>query len=117
MPVRYTDHRVGWFSVEKTNYSSQELKSDSYRIAQRWRLEPKDPEAYNNGELSEPVKQIIYYLDPATPIKWRKYFKQGIEDWNEAFEEAGFKNVVVAKDPLQKTRIQVLVQKISDTQP
>ena len=104
MPVRYTDHRVGWFSVEKTNYSSQELKSDSYRIAQRWRLEPKDPEAYNNGELSEPVKQIIYYLDPATPIKWRKYFKQGIEDWNEAFEEAGFKNVVVAKDPPSKDK-------------
>ncbi len=102
MPVRYTDHRVGWFSVEKTNYSSQELKSDTYRIAQRWRLEPKDPEAYNNGDLSEPIKQIIYYLDPATPLKWRKYFKQGIEDWNGAFEEAGFKNVVVAKDPPSK---------------
>ena len=54
---------------------------------------------YNKGELVEPIKPIIYYLDPATPLKWRPYFKKGIEDWNIAFEKAGFKNAIIAKDP------------------
>ncbi|MGO3236956.1 MAG: DUF5117 and DUF5118 domain-containing protein [Psychroflexus halocasei] len=70
MPVRYTDPRVGWFSLKKYNYSSNKLKSDSYTIAKRWRLEPKDKKAYASGELVEPVKPIVYYLDPATPTKW-----------------------------------------------
>ena len=99
MPVRYTDHRVGWFSLEKYNYSSKALKSDNYRIAVRWRMEPKDEAAYLRGELVEPKKPIVFYLDPATPLKWRPYFKKGIEDWNQAFEKAGFKNAVIAKDP------------------
>ena len=99
MPIRYEDERVGWFTLEKINYSSDKLKSDNYNIVQRWRLEPKDVEAYKRGELVEPIKPIIYYLDPATPIKWRKYFKMGIEDWNSAFEKAGFKNAIIAKDP------------------
>jgi hypothetical protein len=99
MPVRYVDHRVGWFSLEKYNYSSDALKSDNYRVAVRWRLEPTDVEAYNRGELVEPKKPIVFYLDPATPLKWRPYFKKGIEDWNTAFEKAGFKNAVIAKDP------------------
>lgn len=99
MPVRYVDHRVGWFSLEKFNYSSEALKSDNYRIAVRWRLEPTDVEAYNRGELVEPKKPIVFYLDPATPLKWRPYFKKGIEDWNTAFEKAGFKNAIIAKDP------------------
>tara|TARA_Y100000991_G_scaffold111436_1_gene83978 strand:+ start:5017 stop:7401 length:2385 start_codon:yes stop_codon:yes gene_type:complete len=103
MPVRYEDQRVGWFTIEKINYSSQKLKSDSYNIIRRWRLEPSDIEAYNRGELVEPVKPIIYYLDPGTPIKWRKYFKMGIEDWNSAFEKAGFKNAIIAKDPPSKS--------------
>ena len=99
MPVRYEDSRVGWFTISKINYSSPELKSDEYNIIRRWRLEPKDKEAYARGELVEPVKPIVYYLDPATPIKWRKYFKLGIEDWNQVFEKAGFKNAILAKDP------------------
>ena len=99
MPVRYTDHRVGWFSLEKYNYSSKALKSDNYRVAVRWRMEPKDEAAYLRGELVEPKKPIVFYLDPATPLKWRPYFKKGIEDWNQAFEKAGFKNAVIAKDP------------------
>lgn len=99
MPVRYVDHRVGWFSLEKYNYSSEALKSDNYRIAVRWRLEPSNVEAYNRGELVEPKKPIVFYLDPATPLKWRPYFKKGIEDWNTAFEKAGFKNAIIAKDP------------------
>lgn len=102
MQIRYADQRVGWFSLEKYNYSSQALKSDNYKIARRWRLEPKDPEAYKRGELVEPIKPIVYYLDPATPLKWRPYFKKGIEDWNAAFEKAGFKNAILAKDPPSK---------------
>ena len=102
MPIRYEDERVGWFSLSKIDYSSDELKSDQYRIIRRWRLEPKDKEAYLNGELVEPIKPIVYYLDPATPLKWRTYFKQGIEDWNTAFEKAGFKNAILAKDPPSK---------------
>jgi len=102
MPVRYTDHRVGWFSLEKYNYSSKALKSDNYRVAVRWRMEPKDEAAYLRGELVEPKKPIVFYLDPATPLKWRPYFKKGIEDWNQAFEKAGFKNAVIAKDPPTK---------------
>lgn len=102
MPVRYSDERVGWFSIKKTDFSSEALKADSYSIIRRWRLEPKDKEAYARGELVEPVKPIVYYLDPATPLKWRKYFKLGIEDWNSAFEKAGFKNAILAKDPPSK---------------
>tara|TARA_B100000768_G_C11284161_1_gene380826 strand:+ start:662 stop:2992 length:2331 start_codon:yes stop_codon:yes gene_type:complete len=102
MSIRYEDKRVGWFNIEKINYSSEALKSDNFNIIRRWRLEPSDKEAYLNGELVEPIKPIVYYLDPGTPIKWRKYFKMGIEDWNTAFEKAGFKNAIIAKDPPSK---------------
>ena len=102
MQVRYLDERIGWFSLKKIDYSSDKLKSDEYSIIRRWKLEPKNIEAYNKGELTEPIKPIIYYLDPATPIKWRPYFKKGIEDWNIAFEKAGFKNAIIAKDPPTK---------------
>ena len=99
MPVRYADPRVGWFTLRKYDYSSDALKSDAVQIIRRWRLEPKDQEAYLRGELVEPSKPIVYYLDPATPVKWRPYFKQGIEDWAQVFEKAGFKNAILAKDP------------------
>ncbi|UJH91043.1 DUF5117 domain-containing protein [Antarcticibacterium sp. 1MA-6-2] len=90
MQPRLADYRVGWFTTQKYNYDSEELKSDDYEIIRRWRLVPKDVEAYKRGELVEPVKPIVYYLDPGTPEKWRPYFKQGIEDWNVAFEAAQF---------------------------
>ena len=102
MKIRNYDHRVGWFTVNKIDYSSDALKSDSFRLIRRWRLEPNDEEAYLRGELVEPKKQIIYFLDPATPKKWRPYFIQGIEDWNSVFEKAGFKNAIVAKNPPTK---------------
>ena len=102
MPVRYEDERVGWFTLQKINYSSPKLKSDSYKIVRRWRLVPSDLNAYMKAELVKPVKPIVYYLDPGTPLKWRKYFKMGIEDWNSAFEKAGFKNAIIAKDPPSK---------------
>ena len=102
MQIRYADERVGWFSLKKYNYSSEALKSDRIEIIRRWRLEPSDKEAYDNGELVSPIKPIIYYLDPATPMKWRPYFKQGVEDWAAVFEKAGFKNAIIAKDPPTK---------------
>ena len=102
MQVRFEDHRVGWFTLKVFNYSSDKLKSDDYKIIRRWRLEPSDIKAYNNGELVEPIKPIIYYLDPATPKKWRPYFIKGIEDWNKVFEKAGFKNAIKAKIPPSK---------------
>ena len=102
MKIRLLDKRIGWFSLKKVDYSSDKLKSDEFNIIRRWRLEPKNIEAYNKGELTEPIKPIVYYLDPATPIKWRPYFKKGIEDWNIAFEKAGFKNAILAKDPPTK---------------
>jgi hypothetical protein len=97
MQVRYEDPRVGWFGLRKYNYSSDALKSDEVRLIRRWRLEPKNKKAYARGKLTEPVKPIVYYLDPATPEKWRPYFIKGIEDWNSAFEKAGFKNAIQAK--------------------
>lgn len=97
MQVRYEDPRVGWFGLRKYNYSSDALKSDEVRLIRRWRLEPKNKKAYARGKLTEPIKPIVYYLDPATPEKWRPYFIKGIEDWNSTFEKAGFKNAIQAK--------------------
>ena len=102
MQPRLADYRVGWFTIDKYDYNSEELKADDYEIIRRWQLVPKDIEAYKRGELVEPIEPIVYYLDPATPEKWRPYFKQGIEDWNVAFEKAGFKNAIIAKEPPSK---------------
>lgn len=100
MKPRLYDDRVGYFSVSHTNYSLDEQKAARERFITRWRLEPKpeDVEKYFRGELVEPVKPIVYYIDPATPIQWRPYLKQGVEDWQAAFEAAGFKNAIMAKD-------------------
>jgi hypothetical protein len=99
---RYYDPRVGYFSVRKTNYSLDEQKAAQQRFITRWRLDPVDMEAYKRGELVEPKKPIVYYVDPATPDKWKPYIKQGVEDWQKAFEKAGFKNAIIAKDPPSK---------------
>ena len=99
MQPRLCDERVGYFSVERINFSSDEQKAAEECFITRWKLEPKDPEAYRNGELVEPKEPIVYYIDPATPEKWRPYLKQGVEDWQEAFRQAGFKNAIIAKDP------------------
>lgn len=102
MEPRYYDARVGYFSVSQTNYSLEEQRTEKQRFITRWRLEPKDPEAYARGELVEPVKPIVYYIDPATPEKWRPYLKQGVDDWQTAFEKIGFKNAIYAADPPSK---------------
>lgn len=99
MQPRLYDSRVGYFSIEQTDYGLDEQKAASQRYITRWRLEPKDMEAFQRGELVEPKKPIVYYVDPATPDAWRPYLKQGIEDWQGAFEAAGFKNAIIAKDP------------------
>ncbi|WP_440120885.1 zinc-dependent metalloprotease [Tenacibaculum sp. Ill] len=100
MKRRYFDERVGWFTSSQTDYGLDAQKSKSVTYLDRWRLEVKDEdlEKFKRGELVEPKKQIVYYIDRATPKKWRKYIKQGIEDWQVAFEAAGFKNAIIAKD-------------------
>mgnify|MGYP000727991618 CR=1 FL=1 len=99
MDIRYADHRVGYFTINKIDYSSKALKADQFEIIQRWHLVPKDIEAYNRGELVEPIEPIVFYIDPATPYRFRPFIKKGVEDWNEAFEAAGFKNAILSKDP------------------
>jgi len=98
MQPRLYDPRVGFFTVSQFDFGSDELKADEKTYIRRWRLEPKDPEAYARGELVEPVKPIVYYLDPGTPENLKKYMRQGIEDWQKPFETAGFKNAIIAKD-------------------
>jgi hypothetical protein len=98
MQPRIYDPRVGFFTVSQYDYGSEALKADQKTYIRRWRLEPKDPEAYARGELVEPVKPIVYYLDPGTPENLQSYIKQGIEDWQKPFETAGFKNAIIAKD-------------------
>jgi hypothetical protein len=99
MRVRYHDPRVGFFTVERVNYGLDEEKAATQTFITRWRLEPKDPAAYARGELVEPIKPITYYIDPATPDKWRRYVRDGVESWQKVFEKAGFKRAIVARDP------------------
>ncbi len=94
---RLYDPRVGYFSINQTDYGSEEHKALTNRYITRWRLEPSDPAAYARGEIVEPIKPIIYYIDPATPTKWVPFLMLGIEDWQIAFEAAGFKNAIIAK--------------------
>lgn len=94
MQARLYDQRVGYFSRRQTDYGIDAQKATVTRYVARWRLEPKDSAAYARGELVEPKKQIVYYIDPATPKKWRPYLIEGVKDWNAAFEAAGFKNAI-----------------------
>ena len=98
MQPRHYDPRVGYFSIGQTDYGSDEQKAFRNRFITRWRLEPSDPTAYARGELVLPKKQIEYYIDPATPKKWVPHIKAGVEDWQVAFEKAGFKEAIVALD-------------------
>ena len=104
MKRRYFDQRVGWFARSQVDYGLDVQESKSLKYLDRWRLEVKDEdlEKFKNGELVTPKKQIVYYIDRATPLKWRKYLKEGIEDWQVAFEQAGFKDAIIAKDPPTK---------------
>jgi hypothetical protein len=97
MRKRTFDARVGYFANQYGVFEEESHKSDTEVFAVRWRLEPKSKEdaaKQKRGELIEPAKPIVYYIDPATPDKWKKYIKQGIDDWQVAFEHAGWKNAI-----------------------
>lgn len=97
MRKRLFDYRVGYFANQYAVFEEASQKADQDVFAVRWRLEPKNAEdaaKQKNGELIEPKKPIVYYIDPATPEKWRKYLKQGVDDWNIAYEAAGWKNAI-----------------------
>jgi hypothetical protein len=98
MRHRFHDPRVGWFTVNQIDFGSDEYKADERRLVRRWRLEPSDPAAYARGELVDPVQPIVFYLDPGTPDEWAPYIRQGVEDWQPAFESAGFRNAIVVRD-------------------
>lgn len=126
MQPRYFDPRVGYFTTSVTDFDVDPQGVKKLQMITRWRLEPKegDVEKYKRGELVEPKKPIVFYIDPATPQKWRSYLIQGVNDWQSAFEQAGFKNAVVAKmaptkeeDPswsLEDARFSAIVYKPSD---
>jgi hypothetical protein len=99
MDARPYDQRVGYFSIQQTDYGTDAHKAKDKQYVTRYKLVPKDKEAYMNGELVEPENPIVYYIDPATPKKWRPYLKEGVEMWDKAFRNAGFKNAIRAKDP------------------
>ena len=100
MQRRIADKRVGYFTDNFVRFSDAQQKVEEVDFAVRWRLEPKDGEweKWRRGELVEPKKQIIYYIDPATPKQWRSHLIAGINDWQAAFEKAGFKNAIVGKE-------------------
>jgi hypothetical protein len=100
MKARYFDPRVGYFAVGYTDFDLNPQGVREVEIVKRWRLEPKpaDMAKYKRGELVEPAKPIVFYIDPATPKKWVPYLIAGINDWQKAFEKAGFKNAIIGKE-------------------
>ena len=101
MQPRLADNRVGYFTEKHWFFNDAQHKMEDQRFITKWRLEPKDEdkEKYLKGELVEPKKPIIYYIDPSTPKQWRQKIIAGVHDWQVAFEKAGFKNAIIAKEP------------------
>ena len=100
MVPRFADARVGYFSTPRWYFSDEQHQMEKKELITRWRLEPAaaDVAKYKGGELVEPKKPIIFYIDPATPPQWRSYIKDGIKDWQKTFEQAGFKNAIQARE-------------------
>jgi len=100
MSKRLFDKRVGYFAEDYTVYSDDQQKIDNQEFIVRWRLEPKpeDREKWEKGQLVEPMKPIVYYIDPATPRQWVSYLIQGVNDWQQTFEKAGFKHAIEARE-------------------
>ena len=100
MQQRHWDKRVGFFPDDFVQFGDEQQRVESKSFAVHWRLEPKagEMDKWKRGELVEPAKPIIYYIDPATPRKWRSYLIAGVNDWQKAFEKAGFKNAIMAKE-------------------
>lgn len=97
MQPRLFDQRVGYFTHSFNTFSDEQQRVGRQKMISRYRLEPKnaeDAEKMRRGELIEPKKPIIYYIDPATPKQWRKYLIMGVNDWQAAFEQAGWKNAI-----------------------
>ena len=124
MQARLFDPRVGYFATGYTDFDLNPQGIEKVAVITRWRLEPKpqDVEKYKRGELVEPANPIVYYIDPATPRKWVPYLILGVNDWQAAFEKAGFKNAIVAKPApvndsswsLENARYSAIVYKPSD---
>ncbi len=126
MTPRYADDRVGYFATGYTDFDQNPQGVKKVRMITRWRLEPKpqDIEKYKRGELVEPAKPIVFYIDPATPKEWVPYLIQGINDWQPSFEKAGFKNAIYALEApspeenpewsLEDARFSAIVYKPSD---
>ncbi|MHC5202935.1 zinc-dependent metalloprotease [Myroides sp. LJL119] len=106
MRPRLADKRVGFFTEKNWLFTDSQHKMESREFITKWNLEPKpeDIEKYLNGELVEPKKPIVYYIDPATPPQWREKIKAGVHDWQVAFEQAGFKNAIIAKEPTKEDK-------------
>ncbi len=104
MQPRLSDPKMGYYDEAKKEFSSNKIDVESFGYIKRWRMEPKDEdlEKYQAGQLVEPQKPIVFYVDNAFPAKWRNYIKAGIEDWQSAFEAIGFKNAIQAKDYPEK---------------
>jgi hypothetical protein len=98
MTPRFADPRAGFFTTPKWYFNDDQQKLEKRKLITRWKLIPADKEAYARGELTTPEKPIVFYIDPATPRQWRSYIKRGVEEWNVAFEQAGFKNAIVCKE-------------------
>jgi hypothetical protein len=123
MKARYADSRVGYFSANYTDFDADPQGVKRLGVITRWRLEPReeDVEKYKRGELVEPKNPIVYYLDPATPKQWVPFLIQGVNDWQKAFEQAGFKNAIFAREApvdsnwsIDDARHNVIVYKPSD---
>lgn len=99
MKPRYADPRIGYFTVGYIDFDGNPQGIKEVEMIRRWRLEPKTEDfgAYKKGVLVEPKKPIVYYIDPATPTKWIPYLIAGVNDWQKAFEKAGFKNAIIGK--------------------
>lgn len=98
MRHRYADPRIGIFEHSIVEFASEGRGLRTRHIAHRWNLEPSDSAAYLRGELVEPKKPIVFYIDDAFPLSWNKYIHKGVEVWQKAFEKIGFKNAIIAKD-------------------
>jgi len=126
MRMRDLDSRVGYFWGDLIDFSANPHGVKKKSFVTRWRIEPKpeDVQRYLAGELVEPVKPIVFYIDPTTPEKWIPYLMKGVNDWQRAFEKAGFKNAIMAKraptkeeDPewsLEDARYSAIVYKPSE---
>jgi len=99
MMPRISDDRIGYFGISQVDYGYDSQRAEPREYIARWRLEPKDTAVFLRGDPVEPIKPIVFYIDRGTPDKWRPYLKKGVEMWQPAFEKAGFKNAILAKDP------------------